>query len=57
VGCLPNGWVDEVFMDDKLPRQLKNAKTATFIVFEASEKGIGFPLISNSPSDGFDKSP
>jgi len=43
VRCLPNGCVAEVVMDDKLLGQLKAAKTATFIIFETPEEGIGFP--------------
>jgi len=43
VRCLPNGCVAEVVMDDKLLGQLRTAKTATFIIFETPEEGIGFP--------------
>jgi invasion protein IalB len=57
VRCLPNGCVAEVIMDDKLLGQLKSAKTATFIIFETPEEGIGFPLSLNGLADGFDKLP
>jgi invasion protein IalB len=57
VRCLPNGCVAEVVMDEKLIGQLKNAKTATFIIFETPEEGIGFPLSLNGLSDGFEKLP
>src|SRR6478609_7697479 len=57
VRCLPNGCVAEVIMDDKLLGQLKNAKTATFIIFETPEEGIGFPLSLNGLAEGFDKLP
>jgi invasion protein IalB len=57
VRCLPNGCVAEVVMDEKLLNQLKTAKTATFIIFETPEEGIGFPLSLNGLSDGFDKLP
>jgi len=57
VRCLPNGCVAEVVMDDKLLNQLKTAKTATFIIFETPEEGIGFPLSLNGLADGFDKLP
>jgi invasion protein IalB len=57
VRCLPNGCVAEVMMDDKLLGQLKNAKTATFIIFETPEEGIGFPLSLNGLSEGYDKLP
>jgi invasion protein IalB len=57
VRCLPNGCVAEVVMDDKLLNQLRTAKTATFIIFETPEEGIGFPLSLNGLGEGFDKLP
>jgi invasion protein IalB len=57
VRCLPNGCVAEVVMDDKLLGQLRSAKTATFIIFETPEEGIGFPLSLNGLGDGYDKLP
>lgn len=57
VRCLPSGCVAEVVMDDKLLNQLKTAKTATFIIFETPEEGIGFPLSLNGLAEGFDKLP
>ena len=57
VRCLPSGCVAEVVMDDKLLGQLKNAKTATFIIFETPEEGIGFPLSLNGLAEGYDKLP
>ena len=57
VRCLPNGCVAEVIMDDKLLNELKTAKTATFIIFETPEEGIGFPLSLNGLAEGFDKLP
>ena len=57
VRCLPNGCVAEVVMDDKLLGQLRSAKTATFIIFETPEEGIGFPLSLNGIGEGYDKLP
>jgi len=57
VRCLPNGCVAEVVMDDKLLGQLKTAKTATFIIFETPETGIGFPLNLKGIAEGYDKLP
>jgi len=57
VRCLPNGCVAEVVLEDKLLNQLKAAKTATFIIFETPEEGIGFPLSLNGLSEGFEKLP
>ena len=55
--CLLKGCYAEVVMDDKLLGQLKGAKTATFIIFETPEEGIGFPLSLNGLAEGFDKLP
>ena len=57
VRCLPNGCVAEVVMDDNLLNQIKTAKTATFIIFETPEEGIGFPLSLKGLADGYDKLP
>ena len=57
VRCLPKGCVAEVGMDDKLLGLLKAAKTATFIIFETPEEGIGFPLSLNGLNEGYDKLP
>jgi invasion protein IalB len=57
VRCLPNGCVAEVVLDDKLLGQLRTAKTATFIIFETPEEGIGFPLSLNGLGEGYDKLP
>ena len=57
VRCLPNGCVAEVVLDDKLLGQIRTAKTATFIIFETPEEGIGFPLSLNGIGEGYDKLP
>jgi invasion protein IalB len=57
VRCLPNGCVAEVVLDDKLLGQIRSAKTATFIIFETPEEGIGFPLSLNGLGEGYDKLP
>jgi invasion protein IalB len=57
VRCLPNGCVAEVVMNDDLLNQLKTAKTATFIIFETPEEGIGFPLSLKGLGEGYDKLP
>jgi invasion protein IalB len=57
VRCLPNGCVAEVVMDDNLLNQLKTSKTATFIIFETPEEGIGFPLSLKGIGEGYDKLP
>jgi invasion protein IalB len=57
VRCLPNGCVAEVVMDDKLVDQLKNGKSATFIIFQTPEEGIGIPLALTGFKEGFDQLP
>jgi invasion protein IalB len=57
VRCLPNGCIAEVVMDDKLVAQLRTAKTATFIIFQTPEEGIGFPMSLAGFGEGFDKLP
>ena len=52
VRCLSNGCSAEVVMDDKLLGQLRTAKTATFIIFETPEEGIGFPRSLNGLGEG-----
>ena len=44
VRCLPNGCIAEVVMDDELIKKLRTGKTATFIIFQTPEEGIGFPM-------------
>ena len=55
VRCLPNGCVAEVVMDDNLVKQLRAGQTATFIIFQTPEEGIGFPMSLKGFGDGFDK--
>jgi len=57
VRCLPNGCVAEVMLDDTLIGQLRTGKTATFIIFQTPEEGIGIPLTLTGFGDGFDKLP
>ena len=45
--CLTTGCVAEVVMEDTLIDQLKSGKTATFIVFQTPEEGIGIPVSLN----------
>jgi invasion protein IalB len=57
VRCLPSGCVAEVVMEDKLLDQLRAGTTATFIIFQTPEEGIGIPLALNGFKDGFEKLP
>jgi invasion protein IalB len=55
--CLPNGCVAEVLMDDNLIRQLSTGQSATFIIFQTPEEGIGIPMSLKGFSDGYAKLP
>jgi invasion protein IalB len=57
VRCLPNGCVAEVVMDDNLIKQLRAGQTATFIIFQTPEEGIGFPMALKGFGEGYDKLP
>jgi invasion protein IalB len=57
VRCLPNGCIAEVIMDDDLIKKLRSSKTATFIIFQTPEEGIGFPMSLNGFGEGYDKLP
>jgi invasion protein IalB len=57
VRCLPNGCIAEVVMDDTLIGKLRNGKTATFIIFQTPEEGIGFPMSLAGFGEGYDQLP
>ena len=57
VRCLPNGCIAEVVMDDELIKKLRAGKTATFIIFQTPEEGIGFPMSMAGFGEGYDKLP
>ena len=57
VRCLPNGCVAEVVLDDNLIKQLRSGQTATFIIFQTPEEGIGFPMSLKGFGEGYDKLP
>jgi invasion protein IalB len=57
VRCLPSGCVAEVVMDDTLIKQLRTGTTATFIIFQTPEEGIGFPMSLKGFGEGYDKLP
>ena len=57
VRCLPNGCVAEVILEDKLLNQLETGSTATFIIFQTPEEGIGIPISLAGFQDGFNALP
>jgi len=57
VRCLTTGCVAEVVMEDNLVNQMKTGQTATFIVFQTPEEGVGIPVSLNGFGTGFDALP
>ncbi|HEV2558998.1 MAG TPA: invasion associated locus B family protein [Microvirga sp.] len=57
VRCLTTGCIAEVVMEDTLISQMKGGQTATFIVFQTPEEGIGIPVTLNGFGTGFDALP
>src|ERR1700681_3630423 len=57
VRCLPNGCIAEVVMDDDLLKKLRGGQSATFIIFQTPEEGIGFPMSLKGFGEGYDKLP
>jgi invasion protein IalB len=57
VRCLPNGCIAEVIMDDQLIQKLQTGQTATFIIFQTPEEGIGFPMSLKGFGEGYGKLP
>lgn len=57
VRCLPNGCVAEVMLDDELLDKLGKGSTATFIIFQTPEEGIGIPISLAGFTEGFDALP
>ncbi len=53
VRCLPNGCVAEVILEEPLFQQLTSGETATYIIFQTPEEGIGIPISLNGFSAGY----
>lgn len=53
VRCLPSGCYAEVVMEDELIGKMSSGRTATFIIFQTPEEGIGVPVSLNGFRDGF----
>lgn len=53
VRCLPNGCVAEVNLEGDLLTQLSNGTTATFVIFQTPEEGIGIPISLAGFQEGF----
>ena len=44
-------------MADDLVKQLRSGQTATFIIFQTPEEGIGIPMGLKGFGEGYDKLP
>ena len=51
--CFNDGCYAEVVLEDKLVEALKGGETATFIVFQTPEEGIGIPVELAGFADGY----
>jgi len=57
VRCLQDGCYAEVILKDELISAMKNGTSATFIIFETPEEGIGIPVDLNGFKEGYAKLP
>ncbi|WP_062222011.1 invasion associated locus B family protein [Aureimonas sp. D3] len=53
VRCFEDGCYAEVILDETLRQTLSSGKSATFIVFQTPEEGIGIPVDLAGFADGF----
>ncbi len=57
VRCFADGCYAEVILEETLLKTLQNGATATFIVFQTPEEGIGIPVDLTGFTDGFSALP
>ena len=57
VRCFQDGCYAEVILEDTLIKTLQAGTSATFIVFQTPEEGIGFPMSLAGFGEGYDKLP
>ena len=57
IRCFQDGCYSEVILNPKLLETLKKGKTATFVVFQTPEEGIGIPVDLSGFSEGFEQIP
>lgn len=57
IRCLGTGCIAEVVMEEKLIGQMKTGQSATFIVFQTPEEGVGIPVSLSGFGKGFDALP
>ncbi|WP_275789383.1 invasion associated locus B family protein [Pararhizobium gei] len=57
VRCFSDGCYAEVVLEDELLKTFRSGGTATFIVFQSPEEGIGIPVDLKGFGDGYDALP
>ena len=57
VRCFSDGCYAEVVLEDALLKTFRAGKTATFIVFQSPEEGIGIPVDLEGFGEGYDALP
>ncbi|MBC8717926.1 MULTISPECIES: invasion associated locus B family protein [Brucella/Ochrobactrum group] len=57
VRCFEDGCYAEVILEDELLNTFRNGKSATFIVFQTPEEGVGIPVDLTAFGEGFDALP
>lgn len=57
VRCFQDGCYAEVILEEKLLKTLRSGKTATFIVFQTPEEGIGIPVDLSGFTEGYKELP
>lgn len=57
VRCFQDGCYAEVILEGDLLQTLRNGQSATFIVFQTPEEGIGIPVDLTGFGEGFDALP
>ncbi|MDT4835247.1 Invasion associated locus B (IalB) protein [compost metagenome] len=57
VRCFEDGCYAEVILEDELLNTFRNGMSATFIVFQTPEEGVGIPVDLKGFGEGFDALP
>ncbi len=57
VRCFSDGCYAEVVLEEELLKTFRSGKTATFIVFQSPEEGIGIPVDLKGFGEGYDALP
>lgn len=57
VRCVPEGCIAEIYLQEAELTSLRRGKTATFIIFQTPEEGIGIPVSLAGFTEGYEKLP